>query len=410
MCPAISADLYLIGMNLQEHDVARYRDETPGCCELIHLNNAGAGLMPGPVLAAIQEHLELEARLGGYEAQSARATQIEACYASVATLLNCQSSNIAFVENATVAFAQALSSIPFEPGDVILTSEDDYISNQIMFLSLARRLGVRIVRAPVQIAGGVNPEAMVQLMDEHRPRLVTLTHIPTNSGLVQPVEAIGKACRERDLLYLVDACQSVGQRPVDATRIGCDFLCATSRKFLRGPRGAGFLYVSDRVLDSGMEPLYIDMRGARWTNPDAYEPVADATRFENWEFAYSLVLGTGAAARYATDIGLDVIQERACALAAELRVQLGAAGLQVLDKGDDLGAIVTAFIPGIEPDELMTRLAEQGINASLSMREYAVLDFDRKGVPWALRLSPHYYNTSEEIQTVSTFLGTLRGL
>jgi selenocysteine lyase/cysteine desulfurase len=304
-------------------------------------------------------------------------------------------------------FAQALSAVPFERGDVILTSEDDYISNQIMFLSLARRIGVRIVRAPVCGKGGVDPDAMVRLMDKERPRLVSLTHIPTNSGLVQPVEAMGRACRERDLLYLVDACQSVGQRELDAEHIGCDFLCATSRKFLRGPRGAGFLFVSDRALEAGLEPLFPDMRGARWTDPDVYQPVESASRFENWEFAWALVLGTGVAARYATSIGLDAIRERVCALASHLRHQLSEAGMKVLDQGEELGAIVTVYIPGVDPDQLMAKLAQRRINANISLREYSVFDFDRKGVPWALRLSPHYYNTEEEQQTVSSFLASL---
>ncbi len=390
-------------MTISQADLQRFRDQTPGCRERIHFNNAGAGLMPRPVLDAIQGHLELEARIGGYEAQWARSENFEASYRSVATLLGTEAANIAFVENATVAFSQALSAIPFKPGDIILTSEDDYISNQIMFLSLARRQGVIVKRAPVSESGGVDADAMIGAMDRYTPALVTLTHIPTNSGLVQPVEAIGSACRERDLLYLVDACQSVGQRPVDVTRFGCDFLCATSRKFLRGPRGAGFLYVSDRVLQAGMEPLYIDMRGARWTDPDVYEPADTARRFENWEFACALVLGTGAAAQYALDIGLESIRERACALAGELRMRLESRGLEVLDQGEDLGAIVTVCPSGFEPDELIAALHDQRINASISLREYAVYDFDRKGVPWALRLSPHYYNTEEEVRAVSQF-------
>ena len=388
-------------------DLQALRDETPGCRERIHLNNAGAGLMPTPVLSAIQDHFDLESQIGGYEAYRERLGDINQCYGDVAQLLGTGPRNIAFVENATVAFSQALSAIPFASGDVILTSEDDYISNQIMFLSLSRRMDIQIIRAPAQESGGVDLDAMIRLMDEHHPRLVTLTHMPTNSGLIQPVERIGAACRERNVLYLVDACQTLGQRPMDVSKIHCDFLCATSRKFLRGPRGAGFLYVSDSALDAGMEPLFIDMRGAHWTDPDVYEPVDSAKRFENWEFAYALVLGTGAAARYANQVGIGAIQKRACDLAASLREQLQTHGLQVLDRGEELGAIVTVHIPGADPDELMNRLADEKINGSMSPREYAVIDYDRKKVPWALRLSPHYYNTEEELQIASSFLKTV---
>lgn len=389
--------------------IKQLRRDTPGCGERIHFNNAGASLMPAPVLDAIREHLELESRIGGYEAEAATAVAIDASYAAVAELLGAQPRNIAFVENATVAYAQALSSIPWQSGDVILTSEDDYISNQIMFLSLAGRFGVEVIRSPVCEAGGVDVEAMVALMDQHKPRLVALTHIPTNSGLVQPVEVIGKACRERELLYLVDACQSVGQRVVDVERIGCDFLSATSRKFLRGPRGAGFLFVSDRVLESGMEPLFLDMRGARWVEANIYQPVDSAKRFENWEFSWALVLGTGAAARYALSVGMEAIQERVVGLAADLRGQLERVGFRVLDRGKERGGIVTVHLPGADREDLMAGLRANRINANLSFREFAVMDFDRKQAHWALRLSPHYYNTSEEIDQVQRFLAENHG-
>ncbi len=250
------------------------RSETPGCAHRIHFNNAGAGLMPQPVIAAITEHIDLEAEIGGYEAGDARLEAIDASYRAVATLLNTASRNIAFVENATVAYAQALSSIPFEQGDVLLTTTNDYVSNQIMFLSLVKRFGIEIVRAPDTESGEVDIDGLRAEVAERKPRLVAVTHVPTNSGLVQPVEAIGAVCREMETLYLVDACQSVGQRVIDVEAIGCHFLSATSRKFLRGPRGAGFLYAADSVLDRLRTALHrhagwpMDRLGYIRTGPD----------------------------------------------------------------------------------------------------------------------------------------------
>jgi len=385
-------------MPFSAEELTRLRAETPGCVERVHLNNAGAGLMPAPVLRAITGHLELESRIGGYEAADAREAGIEDAYAPVASLLGCAPRNVAMVENATVAFQQALSAIPFERSDVILTSVNDYISNQLMFLSLAKRFGIEIVRAPEAAEGGIDVDAAARLIRERRPRLVSLTHVPTNSGLVQPVAAVGRICREHGIWYLVDACQSAGQLPLDVNAIGCDFLSATSRKFLRGPRGAGFLYASDRALAAGLEPLFPDMRGARWKEADGYEAAPTARRFENWEFAYALVLGTGAAARYALEIGIDRIAERSTALAAQLRELLAAAGLPVLDRGVQRCAIVTVAIPGHDAESFVTELQRRGINANISRREYAVIDFAQKGVDWALRLSPHYYNTEDELR------------
>lgn len=382
-------------------EVERLRAETPGCAERIHFNNAGAGLMPAPVLEAMRAHLQLEATLGGYEAADARADAIADFYTATAELLRCRPENVAFAASATDAFSRALSAIPFERGDTILTTRDDYISNQIAFLSLRKRFGVEIIHVPNLPEGGVDVDAMYALMRRPRPRVVVATHIPTNSGLVQPVEEIGRRCRELDLLYVVDACQSIGQYPLDVERLGCDFLSATCRKFLRGPRGTGLLYVSDRALAAGYEPLFIDMRGARWLRPDAYEPVATAARFEDWEFDYAALLGAAVAVRYALSVGISSIAKRSPALGAMLREGLsGIEGIDVLDRGRKRCAIVTFTVSGAEPDRFKQALDAHRINSSLGLREYALFDFADKDVDWCVRLSPHYYNTKQEIEHV----------
>lgn len=382
-------------------DVDRLRRETPGTTRVNHLNNAGAGLMPDPVYRTIVEHLELESHIGGYEAADKRRDEIAAVYRSVGRLIGADARNIALTENATASFIQALSAIAFKPGDVILTTRNDYASNQIMYLSLASRFGIELVRAPDHPSGGVDVSAVEELVHRRRPKLVAVTHIPTSSGLVQSVADIGTICRQRDTLYLVDACQSVGQMPLDVEHIGCDFLSATARKFLRGPRGLGFLYISDRALDAGLEPLFPDLYGADWIEADVFQPLPDARRFENWEFPFALVLGLGRAADYALDLGLEPIRHRSWALAASARGGLAEIdGVRVLDRGSEPCAIVTIATEGQDPASLVHSLRAQGINTSLSMRDYAILDFDDQGVEAAVRISPHYYNTEEEIEAV----------
>jgi selenocysteine lyase/cysteine desulfurase len=313
-------------------------------------------------------------------------------------LLGTESRNIAFTENATVSNLQAISSIPFTAGDLILTTRNDYASNQIQFLSLQRRLSVRVLRAPDDAAGGVDVQAMANLIRDQRPKLVCVTHVPTNSGLVQDVDAIGAACRQAEVLYLVDACQSVGQMPVDVRSIQCDFLSASARKYLRGPRGCGFLYVADRVLDRGLMPLFVDMRGADWIAADSYRAAPDARRFENWEFAWALVLATGAAAQYATALGLESIQARVRALARRLRESLATIDrVRVLDRGPELSGTVSIATAGASPPALVAALRERRINVSAQSRVSAVIDYDDKGVSASLRISPHYYNTEDEI-------------
>ncbi|HET9440261.1 MAG TPA: aminotransferase class V-fold PLP-dependent enzyme [Longimicrobiales bacterium] len=379
--------------------LTQWRLDTPAAeAGRIHLNNAGAALMPTPVLKAVEEHLKREMMMGGYEAADAAASEIEAAYVAVAGLIGAQPRNVAIVENATVAIAQALSAFDFAPGDVILTTRCDYVSNQLMYLSLAKRCGVRVVRADDRSEGGVDPESVRTLIGQHRPKVVVLTWVPTNSGLVQDAAAVGAVCAELDVPYIVDACQAVGQLPIDVRQLHCDFLGATARKFLRGPRGIGFLYVSDRVLQSERAPLYIDMQGARWLDTDVYELVRDAHRFENWEFAYALVLGLGEAARYAQHVGIATIVPIVQELAAKLRAKLTALDhVRVLDRGREQCAIVTAEIAGHDARDVVSRLREEAINVSATLREYAVLDMDEKHVQTAVRLSPHYYNTPGEI-------------
>jgi selenocysteine lyase/cysteine desulfurase len=389
-------------------NIEKFRADTPGCRERVHLNNAGAALPPEPVIRRVQEHFALEATIGGYEAADAAADAIADAYHAIGSLIGAAPRNIAMTESATASYAQALTAIPFERGDMILTTRNDYVSNQIQFLSLESRVGVQVRRAPDAPEGGVDVDAVERIVREARPRAVCVTHVPTNSGLVQDVAAIGRICREHDVLYVVDACQSVGQMPVDVNALGCDFLSATSRKFLRGPRGAGFLFVSDRVLDGNLAPLMVDMHGAEWIDEHRYRLVDDAKRFETFEFAWALILGMAEAARYAASVGLDAIETRVAQLADILRRKLRELdGVRVLDRGPALCGIVSAATLGQEPRALMLALRERGINVNAQARPSALLDFDAKGATAALRLSPHYYNTEEELDVA---VGALREL
>lgn len=389
-------------------DIATLRADTPGCQTKVHFNNSGAALPPYPVLKAMQDYLTEEANCGGYETAAANATALNRFYMAAGKLLNAPAKNIAFTSSATNSFARALSCIPFKKGDVVIIANEDYASNQLQFLSLEERFGIELVRAHSLPEGGVDVDHMVSLIKEKQPRLVSLTHVPSNTGLIQPIAAIGKVCREYDIPYLVDACQSVGQLPLDVEEIGCDFLCGTMRKFLRGPRGAGLLYVSDRILHKPWYPLFLDMFAATWTDDDTFVTAPDAKRFQDWEQNYALMAGSYAAIHYANELGLENIAARNRYLGSILRPGLQSLpGVKLLDKGTELASIITMTAPVSDPQSLLTALRERNIHTTVSVTASALIDLRSKGVTWALRVAPHYYNTEEEIDILLDALESL---
>lgn len=385
-------------------DIELARRETPGCEHVLHFNNAGAALMPQPVVQAMVDHLQLEAQIGGYEAAAREEPRIERFYDAAAQLLNCRREEIAFVENATRAWDMAFYSIPFEPGDRILTSQAEYASNYIAFLQVARRCGVKVEAIPNDEHGMLSTSALRNMLDK-RVKLIAITHVPTNGGLVNPAAEIGAIAREHGILYLLDACQSVGQMPIDVQQIGCDFLSATGRKFLRGPRGTGFLYVREAVCQQ-LEPPLLDLHAATWTAPDQYVIRPDARRFENWEMNYAGKLGLAAAIDYALGWTWEAIEARIHSLATQLRSGLQQiTGITVRDLGTNPCGIVSFTVDGLAGSIVKQHLAADRINVSVSPREYTLLDMQRRQLDSVVRASVHYYNTEQEVER---FLQALR--
>lgn len=387
-------------MTFTPAEIAELRAATPGCAHVTHFNHAGASLMPQVVVDATIGHLELEATRGGYEAADIAEARLEAVYDSVATLINANGNEIALVENATRAWDMAFYAIPFRPGDRILTSAAEYASNVISFLQVARQ-GVSIEVIPNDEFGQVSVSALESMMDDH-VRVIAVSHMPTNGGLVQPAAAIGRIARAGGALYLLDACQTAGQMPLDVREIQCDVLSATSRKYLRGPRGVGFLYVRNDLI-SQLEPPMLDLHAARWVAPDRYEMRGDARRFENWETYTAGRLGFGAAVDYALDLGLDRIWATVEANAATLRAALTEIpGISVHDQGETKGGIVTFAHERAPADDLVTVLAARRINTVSSSVFSTRFDMEARGLTKLVRASVHYLTTAEEIDRLTT--------
>lgn len=376
-------------------NLAHLRADTPACKTLAHFNNAGAALMPLPVYTAMTDYLALEQQIGGYEAQAAQADAISDFYPAFAAMLNCDPLEIAFMESATKAWGAVFYTLPLGPGDRVLVHRSTYNANYLALLQLAKRKGLEIDFVPSDAHGQINLDALPGLVT-NRTKLILLTHCPSQSGLIQPAEAVGRFAKDHGLFYLLDACQSAGQMPLDVQAIGCDALTGTGRKFLRGPRGTGFLYIK-QALAQRLEPLMIDLQSAAWTAPHNYEFVDGAKRFEAWERNIAGQIGLARAVRYALAVGLDPIAARVQRLATDLRTQLAARpGVTVHDLGAQQSGIVTFSKTGTSVTEAKLRLRAQKINISTVAQMTARLDVEDRGLPDMMRASVHYYNSDDD--------------
>jgi cysteine desulfurase/selenocysteine lyase len=384
-------------------DLERARLDTPGCENVLHFNNAGAALMPKPVLRAMIYHLRLEAAIGGYEAAERAAEAIQRSYGASAALVGCDPDEIAIVEHATRAWDLAFYSIPFRSGDCILTDMAAYASSYIAFLQVAQKTGAEIKVVPNDEHGQLSIKALRDGIDD-RTKLIALTHVPTNGGLINPAAAVGQVAREAGVLYLLDACQSVGQMPVYVDEIGCDMLSVTGRKYLRGPRGTGFLYVRREVMDE-LEPPFLDLHAARWVARDRYEMQRDARRFESWERNVAGMVALGVAIDYALSWGLDAIWARVSTLAEDLRAQLDVLpGVTVIDLGQERCGIVSFTVQDWEPAAVQCALSERRINVSVSTKSSTLLDMENRGLTDLIRASVHYYNSEAEVERFCSVL------
>ncbi len=388
-------------------DIESVRAETPGCGSVVHLNSAGASLPPSPVLDCVVEYLRAEAVVGGYEIAEDRAEALQAVYSRASELFGGTPTNWAFVESATRGWNAAFSALRFQPGDRVLTTRAEYPSNMGGLLRAREMQGVEILVVPDDEDGQVDIAALESMLDE-RTRLVSLTHVPTQGGLINPAERVGAILRDTPILYQLDACQSVGQIPVNVTEIGCDIMSFTGRKFLRGPRGTGMVWANDVALDQMSNPAGVDMQGATWEAPMTITPLPSARRFEPYEVFFAGKIGLAAALEYAAAIGIDEIAARNVGLSTRLRSRLeDLPDVTTHDKGNNKSAIVTFAVEGHDSSDLRRALRAMSINVSVSSQTSARLDFPQRHLDKVVRASIHYYNTTTEIDALVDAIANL---
>lgn len=392
-------------------EVARLRIDTPGVDGQVFLNSAGSSLPPRAVLEVQVAHLAEEASLGGYRAAREAEERLEAVRGSVASLVGAPAASVALVGSATEAWRQAFYGFALERGDTIVTARAAYGSNAIAMLQRAEQTGARIEVAPDDPSGCISLDWLEDRLEQGDVRMVCLTHIPTGEGIVNPAEAVGALTRRAGVPYLLDACQSVGQRVLDWDSLQCDFLSGTGRKFLRGPRGTGFLVVRQGFLDQSRRfaPPMLDNHAARWCEDGkGFVLARGARRFEQYEGAIAARLGLGAAVDEVLRVGQARIEARVVALAARLRAQLGASeGVSVHDRGGPRCGLVTFSAEGWSAQALAEELRAQGVETSVSDAESSRYSFGPRGLTSVVRASPHAFNTEAEVDAAASAVAEL---
>jgi cysteine desulfurase / selenocysteine lyase len=385
--------------SFNDTEIQAFRTETKGAVERIHLNNAGASLPPDIVVNTMVDFLHEEALHGGYETEAKYRTRLDHTHTLIAQLIHADPDEIALVENASAAWDIAFNGLNFQQGDEVIISEMEYVSNVLGLLNAQKLYGIDI-KIISNDAEGNFPINELEAAITNRTKLIAITHVPSTAGNVLPVAAIGEVARKHNIVYLLDACQSVGQMPVDVQAIGCDMLAVTGRKYLRGPRGSGFLYVRRQILDK-LKLFFFDGRTVVDVDQQGFEVRKDARRFEWYEKNPAVVLGLQKAVEYVLNIGVDRIWQRIQHLSSLFRQRLRELdGITVHDQGDELCGIVTFSMSGVTAATIKSKLAAKNINVHIGFAKSTLYYMNRKKLDGIVRASVHYYNTEEEIELV----------
>lgn len=389
-------------------NIDQIRKDTLHCKNLIHFNNAGASLPTKFVNEAIIDFIREEEATGGYEMQDKYAEHLKGVYREIAKLIKSDEDEIALTDSASTAFSKALYSIPFKAGDEIITSEIEYSSNYLNYLKVKKDKGINIVTISGKGDAVIDLEKLEAAISK-KTKLIAVTHMPTSSGAIAPVVEVGKIAKAHGILYLVDTCQSMGHYPTFVDEIACDFLTGTSRKYIRGPRGLGFLYAKKTVYKQ-LDPYMIESLGATWTSKENYDLNHTSKMFETFEKPYGFVMGLQAAVKYANDIGIHNIWQRTKELSSKARQRFAEIeGLRMHDgEGGELSGIVTLTIENKSSEEIHAELMRNRVNSSICRPFSSLTDMEAKGLSSCNRLSLHYYNTEEEIERVADILQNIK--
>ncbi|MGP6422700.1 aminotransferase class V-fold PLP-dependent enzyme [Pseudomonas pharyngis] len=379
-------------------DILRLRAVTPGCAQVIHFNHAGASLPSHATLDAVIEQLQREALGGPMESADNRVQ--ERARNAAAALLNAQPEDIAFASSGSAAWSQAFNALgPWQPGERILVGRHEWAGN-LACMAEAVKAGARLEVIPCDAKGAVDPQALAQMIDG-QVRLIALTWLPANGGLINPAAQIGNVARRHGIPYFIDAGQALGQLPCDVQALQCDVLKGAGRKFLRGPRGTALMYIRPQFLQR-LLPVQRDVLSAPWDGK-RFTLRDDARRFETSEVSLALLAGLANALEEYNRLGAIPVRQRIEQLSSGLRQRLKAIpGLTLRNLGaaNQQSGLIAFTLEGWDSVALKQTLAGRRINIGANGVSYTPLDMQARGLTNIARVAVSYLNTQEEIDVL----------
>jgi len=376
---------------------------------IIYLDNTATTPTPKPVIDAMLEYFnEYNANVGrGVHRATMRATEVfEAVRKKIANVINCDGDEIAYTKNATESINIVAQGLGLKSGDKVVTTVLEHHSNILPWQRLQER-GVKL-----EVIGATNdcllrPEDFEAAIDKST-RLIATHQVSNSVGSIQPVEEIGKVAKENDVLFLLDAAQSVGHMPVDVRKIGCDFLAAPGHKGLLGPQGTGFLYFR-KELGKELKPLLVGGGMVEEVGKDRVEFSKPPQIFDGGTPNIPGIIGLGRACDYVLDIGIERIEKREREL-TESMMKIAKIGNVSVYGPTDLnkrGGVVSFNVKGLGHHDVASMLDELEKIAVRSGHHCAQPTMKHLGVEGTVRASVHYYNLPDEVAKLVETVGKI---
>lgn len=394
-------------------DVAAERARTLGTRTRHYFNSAGAGLASSGVMSGMIDHLRKEERAGSYEAANAVVPELDAIYSAAAQLLGCDTDEISLHDAATTGLRVVFDALRLGAGDTVIAPRSSYVSQALRLLTLEKVDGVTLRIIENAPDGTVDLAELEAALIAAPGAVISAVHVPTSSGLVEPVAEIGVLAQRHGAVYVLDATQSVGQIDIDVRAIGCDVLVATGRKFLRGPRGTAFNYVRRGFLET-LKPWAPDVRGSEWSGETEWVTPVAARSLETWEAAIAGRIGLGLAIREALERGMPATEAFIADGAARLRAAFSEIdGVTVVDPPAATAGIVTFTVDGMHARDVSKELRARRIDTIAIPASHAQWDLGARGIEAVVRASVHVYNDQSDfdafIAAVTDIAETQRG-